>query len=393
MLITTQKDLDIFCETVENAPFITVDTEFLREKTYFPLLCLIQASGPDGKGVAIDPLVGDLDLTPFFNLMFDPKILKIFHAARQDLEIFFKLTRRVVQPFFDTQIAAMVCGYGDSIGYESLVRNLTGNSLDKSVQYTDWSRRPLSERQIEYAIGDVTFLVEIYQKLSKELEKRGRTSWVFEEEEYLSAPSTYQNPPTDAWERIKVRSPKPKTLAVLREIAAWREEKAQERDKPRGWIMRDETLADMAAQAPTDVAQLKRIRGVSEDLASGNTGKGLIDLIKKTLGSDPKTWPQPGEKDFLPPQAAATVDILKMLLKIQCAENEVAQKLVADQDDLEKLATEAHPDIPALKGWRHEVFGRHALMLKAGTLALGMKKNRITRFKIHDGAEEYKEEA
>ncbi|HQX27582.1 MAG TPA: ribonuclease D, partial [Alphaproteobacteria bacterium] len=299
-------------------------------------------------------------------------------------EIFYNLTGKVVTPFFDTQIAAMVCGYGDSIGYESLVRGLTGHSLDKSVQFTDWSKRPLSKRQIDYALGDVIYLAEIYKKLERELEKHGRTEWVFEEEEILANPETYQNSPERAWERIKLRSPKPKMLAILKELAAWREKRAQDKNLPRSWIMKDETLADMAAQMPETVEQLKKIRGVTPDMAGGHIGKTLLEIIAAAASSDKNAWPKPAERKMISPQATATIDILKMLLKIQASEHGVAAKLVADQDDIERIATEDNPDIAALKGWRFEVFGREAQALKAGEIAVGLKNSKITKYNVSD---------
>ncbi|MCE7887328.1 MAG: ribonuclease D [Alphaproteobacteria bacterium PRO2] len=384
MIITDQKELTKLCKKFSAFPYITIDTEFLREKTYYPKLCLVQVSDPDGNAAAIDPIDGNLDLAPLFDLFMDEKILKVIHSGRQDLEIFYNLTGQVVTPFFDTQIAAMVCGYGDSIGYESLVRGLTGHSLDKSVQFTDWSKRPLSKRQVDYALGDVIYLAEIYHKLRKELEKNGRTEWVFEEEEILADPATYRNEPELAWERIKLRSPKPKMLAVLKELAAWREKRAQDKNLPRNWIMRDETLADMAAQMPETVEQLKKIRGVTPDMAGGHIGKTLLDTINAAISSDKSTWPKPSERKIISPQAAATIDILKMLLKIQAAEHGVAAKLITDQDDIERIAMEDNPDIPALKGWRFEVFGREALALKAGKIAVGLKNSKITKYNVGD---------
>jgi ribonuclease D len=381
-LITDQKRLNEFCASLKGAPFIAIDTEFLREKTYYPKLCLVQVSGPDGHAKAIDPLEGGLDLSPLYELLYDPEILKVIHAGRQDLEIFYNLTKKVVDPIFDTQIAAMVCGYGDSVGYEALVRNITQHQLDKSAQFTDWSKRPLSERQIEYALGDVTHLIPVYKHLKSELEKRGRIEWVFEEEEILGDPKTYQNDPYVAYTRIKVKTPKPKTLAVLRELAAWREKQAQDRDIPKGWLMRDETLADMAAQMPRNEAQLKKIRGVSEDMAKGSMGRALLDVIEKALESDPKTWPQVEKRKPIPPNVAATVDILRMLMKVQCSEEGVATKLLASSEDLEALAQDDHADVPALKGWRFELFGREALALKHGHLAIGLKGSKIVKFKV-----------
>jgi ribonuclease D len=389
MIIQNQDELNALCKGLAAQPYFTIDTEFLREKTYYPKLCLVQVSGPDGKAAAIDPLVGNLDLEPLYALLSNERVLKVFHAGRQDLEIFYRLTGKVVKPFFDTQIAAMVCGYGDSIGYESLVRNITGNSLDKSVQFTDWSQRPLSKRQIDYALGDVTYLVQIYKHMAEELEKQGRTEWVFEEEEILADPATYENHPEEAYQRIKMRSPKPKTLAVLRALASWREKRAQDRDIPRTWVMRDDTLADMAAQMPTSPEQLAKIRNMSTDFANGHIGQQLLQTIQEALASDKNTWPQPEQKNFFPHTATATVDVLKMLLKVQSLEHGVATKLIASKEDIEAIAIEKNPDVPALKGWRYEVFGKDAMELKKGQLAIGLKGTKITKYKVSKDLDSY----
>ncbi|MCC7305494.1 MAG: ribonuclease D [Alphaproteobacteria bacterium] len=382
MIVDTQEDLEGLCADLKTYPFITIDTEFLREKTYYPKLCLVQVGTPEGNAAAIDPINTNLDLSPLFDVIFDEKVLKVIHSGRQDLEIFFNLTGKVVHPIFDTQIAAKVCGYGDSVGYENLVRNLTGASLDKSVQFTDWSKRPLSQRQIDYALGDVIHLVEVYRKLTAELDKRGRTEWVFQEEEILEDPATYQNNPDEAWERIKIRSPKPKTLAVLKALAAWRERQAQRKNIPRSWVMRDETVADMAAQMPGTPEQLAKIRGVSEDLAFGGTGRILLDTIDEAVNTDKSAWPKVPERKMIPPQAQPLIEILKMLLRIQCAQHDVAAKLVASSEDIEALAMDSDPENHVLKGWRHEVFGRDALALKAGKISIGLKNGRIVKHEI-----------
>ncbi len=381
-VITDNQRLNEVCENLSRHDFITIDTEFLREKTYYPKLCLIQVSSPEGEAHAIDPIEGNLDLAPLLDLLANQKILKVLHAARQDLEIFYALMNEVPRPFFDTQIAAMVCGYGDSVGYEALVRNITGTQIDKSVQFTDWSRRPLSKKQIDYALGDVTHLCKVYRHLAAKLEERGRTSWVFEEEAILEDPAIYENNPEEAWRRIKVKTPKPKMLAVLREIAAWREIRAQEKNIPRPWVLRDETLADMAAQAPKDAGQLKKIRNMPGDMADRPAGKALLECIQKGLATPKDKMPQPIKKKPLAPQAAATVDVLRMLLKVQCTESEVASKLVASKEDLEAIAMDDNADVPALKGWRYEVFGKEALALKKGKLAIGLKDTNITKFEV-----------
>lgn len=383
MLITDQTALEDFCSSLKACEFITVDTEFLREKTYYPKLCLIQIGDPEGRAAAIDPLAEGIDLAPVYDLLSDEKILKIFHAARQDLEIFYKLTGKVVHPFFDTQIAAMVCGYGDSIGYESLVRNITGGKLDKSVQYTNWSHRPLSDKQIDYALGDVTHLVDIYKQLSSELGKRGRVEWVFEEEAVLEDPTTYDVDVNEMWRKVKVKSPKPQVLAVLRGLAAWREKRAQKKDLPKSWVLRDETLADMAAQAPRDAKSLKKIRNYPADLVDHKIGRQLLEIIDEALKTDPSTWPE--VKRSKPPSARvqAIVEILKLLLKLQSSEHEVASKLIASSSDLEAIAKDDNADVPALKGWRREVFGEEALAMKHGKIAIGLDHDKVVKFDMN----------
>lgn len=383
-VITKQKDLIKVCEDFSKEEFITIDTEFLREKTYFPKLCLIQLGDKDKNAVAIDPLANSIDLQPLFDLLQNKKVLKVFHAARQDLEIFYNLNGAVVEPFFDTQIAAMVLGYGDSIGYENIVRNVSGGSVDKSSQYTNWSIRPLSEKQITYALGDVTHLVDVYLKLAEQLEERGRTSWVFEEEEILSAPETYENHPRDMWKKVKIRSPKPKNLAVLRELAAWREERAVSKNIPRTWVMRDDTLADMASQAPKSLDGLRKIRNIPGEFAKGGKGEQLLKLIKKGLDTPKDDCPAVIKKKPLSPSVSAKVDILKMLLKIQAAECGVAAKLIASSDDLEAIALGETKDIGTLKGWRAKIFGHDAVDLQNGKLAIGLKDSKIVKFNISE---------
>ena len=383
-VLTTSKDVADLCAALEKAPFVTVDTEFMREKTYYPKLCLIQISGPDKNAYAIDPLCDGLDLSPLFDLLDNENVLKVFHAARQDLEIFYNLTGKVVAPVFDTQIAAMVCGYGDSIGYDNLVRSVTGTRIDKSAQFMDWTNRPMSEKQLNYALGDVTHLCDVYVHLRDELEKRDRLSWLFQEEKILRDPATYRVEPYKAWERIKIKSPSRKSLVILRELAAWREKQAQKRDIPKSWVMRDETLADMASQAPSDKKQLTKIRNISKDLAGGKVGDQLIGCIKDALKVPKDDWPKVKKKRQLPAHAAATIDILKMLLKIQSSEHEVAAKLIASSADLEEIALDDQADVPALQGWRREIFGDDALALKHGKLAIGLEGDRIKKFKIEN---------
>ncbi|MFP4313778.1 MAG: ribonuclease D [Alphaproteobacteria bacterium] len=382
MVITNQKELDDICKKFSGENFITIDTEFLREKTYFPKLCLIQLSDKDKNAIAIDPLAKDIDLAPLYDLLKNKNVLKVFHAARQDLEIFYNLTGSVVEPFFDTQIAAMVLGYGDSVGYENLIRNVTGHQVDKSSQYTNWSHRPLSEKQIHYALGDVTHLVDAYLKLSEQLEERGRTRWVFEEEEILADPATYENNPREMWQKVKIRSPNPKNLAVLRELTAWREERAISKDLPRTWIMRDDTLADIASQSPKKAEGLKKIRNIPGEFTKGHKAENLIKLIEKGLKTPAQDCPHVVKKKPLPANVAAKVDILKMLLKIKSSEYGVAAKLIASSDDLEQIAFGETEGIAALKGWRAEVFGEDALAMKDGKIAIGLKDGKIVKINI-----------
>lgn len=383
-IITKSDDVAAFCKELSVHEFVTIDTEFLREKTYYPKLCLVQLSGPDKKARAIDPLVEGIDLSPLFELLANKDILKVFHSGRQDLEIFYNLTGAVVQSFFDTQIAAMVCGYGDSVGYENIVRQVSGYQVDKSSQFTNWSIRPLSDKQITYALGDVTHLCDVYLHLKAELEKRGRTEWVAQEERILNNPDTYANDPYKAWERIKIKSPKAKSLVVLRELAAWREMQARKRDIPKTWVMRDDALSDMANQAPQNKNQLAKIRNVSKEMAEGKTGVQLMKVIAKGLETPRDTWPVPKRKASLSQGAMAMVDILKMLLKVQSAVHDVAPKVIASAADIEAIAQDDNADVPALEGWRRDVFGEDALAVKNGKLAIGLKDGKITVFKIAD---------
>lgn len=389
MLIHSQDELEAHIKTFKNAEFLTIDTEFLREKTYYPKLCLIQIGDPEKNAIAIDPLNQNINLRPVLDLLFNPDILKIFHAGRQDMQIFFELTGKIVNPIFDTQIAAMVCGYGDQVGYENLVRNISDIQIDKSAQFTDWSNRPLSNRQIEYALGDVTHLVDVYKALRGELDKSGRTKWVFEEEEILNDPKTYQVDPYECWQRIKIKTPRPKTLAILRELAAWREKEAQRLNKPKNWILRDDTLADMAALAPRDENKLKRVRNFSDDLAKGKVGRELLNIIKKAETSPKDTWPQVIRKKPVEPSVQSIAEALRMLLKIISHNSNVAPKLIADRDDIDAIAKNNDADVPALRGWRYDLFGKHALAMKNGELAIGLKDSKIVIYRIDDSSQTF----
>lgn len=369
-MIANTQELTAFCARLSSAPYITVDTEFMREKTYFPQLCLVQVAGPD-EARAIDPLAPGMDLAPLFELLANPKVIKVFHAARQDIEIFLHLSDAVPQPLFDTQVAAMVCGFGDSVGYETLASQLAKARIDKSMRFTDWSLRPLTEKQVQYALADVTHLRVVYEKLLRKLERNGRLEWLSEEMGALSEPGTYRTNPEDAWRRLKPRSSSPKFLAVLKELAAWREREAQERDIPRQRMLRDETLMEIAAHHPADTNELGRTRGLGKGLVEGKMGIALLEAVKRGLALPEDQIPKPPERVELPRGLGPVVDLLKVLLKMKCDEHGVAQKLVANTADVEAIAASDDSDVPALHGWRRELFGEDALALKHGHLGLG----------------------
>lgn len=380
-LITTNAALQAFCATLTDCPYITVDTEFMRERTYYAKLCLLQISGPDREAVGVDVLAGeeDLDLAPVWELFANKNIVKVFHAARQDLEIVYQLSGTLPAPLFDTQIAAMVCGYGDQVGYEALVNDICKAKADKSSQFTDWTHRPLSQKQITYALNDVIFLKEIYESLKNRLDKKGRNDWVLEETQNLLDPALYQFPPRESWQRLKLRSPKPRDLAVLRELAAWREEEAQKKDVPRGRILKDETLLDLTYQKPRTEAELARIRGVSADMAKGKFGKLILDSMERGLAVPDQDCPAVAGKEPLPQRLTPVLEMLKMLLRIQASDHDVAARLIASSDELESYVKDPK-SIPCLThGWRHEVFGKHAEEMIAGKIALALKGGKIQK--------------
>ncbi|MCB1531055.1 MAG: ribonuclease D [Rhodospirillales bacterium] len=384
MIIQTQDDLEDFCAALARGPYLTIDTEFLRDKTYYSKLCLIQMAGPDVEARALDMIGTTLDWTPVYDLLVNENVLKVFHAARQDLEIFYQINGKIPHPIFDTQVAAMVCGYGDSISYSALVQDITGHPLEKSAQFTDWSRRPLSQKQLTYALNDVTYLREVYEKLHDTLRKKGRESWVNAEMTILTTPETYDSHPENAWERIKIRSDKPEVFAILKELAAWREATAQKKDVPRGRILKDETLADLALYKPKDMEGLLRVRSLPKPVAKGETGEKLVKLIKKAVQSPKDTWPRRENSRPFPKTARSTLEMLKMLLKINTGEADVTPKIIASAQDMERLAAEDAPDIPALKGWRHEIFGKDALRMKAGKLALTLQDGEIRLIELEE---------
>ncbi len=376
-IITDTESLAAFCSRLEKSAFITVDTEFMREKTYYPKLCVIQLASED-EALAVDAMAEDIDLSPLLDLMANEKVLKVFHAARQDLEIFYHLMGKLPAPLFDSQVAAMVCGFGESVGYETLVKKLAGAVIDKSSRFTDWAHRPLTDRQIKYALADVTHLRTIYEKLSKSLGKNARYEWLDEELAKLTDEKIYQFPPREAWRRVKSRGPKPRFLAILREVAAWREEEAQRKDIPRNRILRDEALSEIAHHVPKSVQDLSRTRGLGNRMAEGSAGKAILKAVAAGLDVPKDECPQVQRKPHLPRGIGPVTDILKVLLKMKCEEHEVAQKLVAGGDDVEKIAAYGDKaEVAALHGWRQHIFGNDALLVRDGKVALVVEKQRL----------------
>lgn len=375
-VVTSTRDLADACGRLAKHPFVTVDTEFMREQTFWPKLCLIQLAGPEDE-LVVDPLAPGLDLKPFFALMADEHVVKVFHAARQDIEIVHYKAGLVPKPVFDTQVAAMVCGFGDSISYVNLVKRITNRDLDKSSRFTDWARRPLSQSQLKYALGDVTHLRDVYLHLKAELDQSGRAHWLDQEMAGLIDPSTYEVDPEGAWQRLKLKVRNRRSLGVLMELAAWRDRAAQAQDVPRNRVLRDEALYDIANQQPQDAAQLGQLRTLSDGFSRSSKAREIIDAVKRGLARDPKSLPPIQHGTAMTPEATALVDLLRVLLKAAAVRHGVAPRLIADTDDLERIATERDPDIAALKGWRRELFGEDALQLKRGELALVVQRGEV----------------
>lgn len=376
-LITTTSDLADACARFAAQPFVTVDTEFMRETTYYPKLCLIQMAGPDGEGVLVDPLSAGLDLEPFFDLMIDEGVVKVFHSARQDLEIIWLLGEVLPHPFFDTQVAAMVCGYGDSVSYEQLVNDLAKAKIDKSSRFTDWSRRPLSEAQLAYALSDVTHLVTIYETLAGQLLATDRGAWLDEEMGILTSPETYRADPAQAWRRLAGRMRKPREIAVLMEVAAWREREAQTRNVPRGRILKDEAVIDVASSAPRSVEALGRLRSIPAGFERSRTGADILAAVERGFDRDLSEIRLPERGRPRSGNNGALVELLKVLLKAVSEGEKVAPKIIATVDDLEAVADDDDADVPVLHGWRRELFGEKALALKSGRLALSAEQGRV----------------
>ncbi|UTW53110.1 ribonuclease D [bacterium SCSIO 12827] len=377
-LITDNDELRAFCAPLATVEYVTVDTEFIRERTYWPVLCLLQIGGPDG-AAAVDALAPGIDLTPVFELLANRNVLKVFHAARQDMEIFCRAMDDCPAPVFDTQIAAMVCGFGDSVGYETLVAKLAKATVDKSSRFTDWAARPLSDKQISYALSDVTHLRTVYEKLQAKLEKSGRLAWVASEMEALHNRSFYETDPMEAYQRLKVRRPTARLLAILREVAAWREIEAQRADVPRNRIVRDESIVEIAHHPPKSVENLARIRGLSQKMAEGWQGRQIMEAVERGRALPDDECPTPVEKLVLPRGIGPVADLLKVYLKMCAEESGVAQRLIANSEDIDTIAAFGEDaDVPALKGWRRELFGEAALKLRDGRMGLAIKDRVLT---------------
>jgi ribonuclease D len=386
-LITSNDDLAAACKRLAHHRFVAVDTEFLRETTFWPILCVVQVAS-DEEAVAIDALAEGIDLSPLFALMADEAVVKVFHAARQDVEIFWKLAGLVPKPMFDTQVAAMVCGYGDQVSYSELVNSICRVALDKSSRFTDWSRRPLAAAQVDYAIADVTYLRDIYRVLLEKLSKSGRLSWLQDEMNILTSPATYEQHPERAWERLKNRARKPRDLAVLMELAAWRETEAQTRDVPRARILKDDALVEIALAAPRTAEALANLRACPRGMERARAGGEILRAVEQGLARDLKTVPKIERERRAPPGCAATVELLKVLLRQVCDQTGVAGKMIATVDDLEMIAADDRADVAALHGWRRNLFGARALELKRGRLALTVEDGKVVTLEWRDAEAE-----
>ena len=381
-LIDTTEALEDACARLRRHPFVTTDTEFLRETTFWPKLCVIQLASPDDVFV-VDALAPGLDLASFFALMADTGVIKVFHAARQDVEIVWNLAKLIPTPLFDTQVAAMVCGYGDQVSYGDLAQRVAHVTLDKSSRFTDWTRRPLSEAQIDYAQADVTHLRDIYLHLRARLEKTDRAEWLDGEMAALASPATYEQKPENAWERLKGRARKPRDMAVLMELAAWREHEAQSRDVPRSRVLKDDVLVEIALAAPRDAAALGNLRAFPRGLERARVGEQILAAVERGLLRDPKTVPKV-DRERRPQKDTAAVELLKVLLRQVAERHGVASKMIATVDDLEAIAASDQADVAALSGWRRELFGEKALQLKKGRLALTVDGGRVATLEWRD---------
>lgn len=383
-IITTTADLAAFCAEAASQPYVTVDTEFVRERTYYSKLCLLQMAMPgkgDEGGAIVDPLAEGLDLSPVYELFANPNVVKVFHAARQDLEIFFVERGIIPAPLFDTQVAAMVCGFGEQAGYETLVRRIAKAEVDKSSRFTDWSRRPLSEAQLRYALADVTHLRLVYEHLAQRLQKTGRAPWVAEEMAVLNDPATYRTDPDEAWERVKTRTSSARFLGVVRELARFRESYAQARDIPRSRVYKDDALVELASVKPLTEADLAKSRLLLREGRRGDIAEGILAAIKRAVEMKPEDLPRVDPQRDQPQINPALADLLRVLLKARAESEGVAQKLIASAADLDAMAG-GERDLPLLHGWRHEAFGAEALLLCEGKVALAAKGSTVVAIRL-----------
>ena len=382
--LTTEAELDAFCTMAQMHPFVTIDTEFLRERTYYSKLCLLQIAVPGtcvDDAVLVDPLSPDMRLEPLYRLFRDTSVVKVFHAARQDLEIFWNDAKIFPTPLFDTQVAAMVCGFGEQVGYETLVRKIVKEQVDKSSRFTDWSRRPLTDAQKTYAIEDVTHLRGVYLFLKEELERTDREAWVVEETQSLTDPAIYDVVPSEAWRRIKTRTSSNKFLAYVRELAAFREQYAQTRNVPRNRVYKDDAMVELASTKPTTQEDLSKSRLLLREARKGEISDGILNAIKTVNAMDPETFPKlPKSNDKLQVNPALA-DLLRVLLKAKSEGSDVAQKMIANTSELDALAG-GQRDLPSLKGWRMDVFGSDALRLCEGRVGLAVKGNKVKLFEL-----------
>lgn len=382
-IIETTADLQDLARELATAPYVALDTEFMRDSTYWPKLCLIQIAAPDVAAI-IDPLAEGIDLTPFFELIAKPEIVKVLHAGRQDIEIFWNKGRVIPDPLFDTQIVAMVCGFGEAASYETLARKIAHAEVDKSARFTDWARRPLTRRQLEYALADVTHLRVVYEKLSEELARTGRASWVAEEIAALKSEELYALDPTLAWKRLKPRTANKRFLTALAAVAEWREREAQARDVPRNRVLKDEVLLELAATPPEDGEALERIRAVPKGFGASKMGKSLLEAIAAAKNNPPPAFiPDHNHRRHRDPSPAA-VDLLKTLLRLRAEHARVAPRLIANADDIERLAAGEDEGVAALTGWRREVFGKDAIALRNGQLAIALENNEAVVVELED---------
>ena len=383
-VITTQAELDSVIRELEKSDFVTIDTEFIRETTFWPELCLIQMAAP-GVTALVDPLSPEIDLKPFFALMANEAITKVFHAARQDIEIVFHLGGLIPHPVFDTQVAAMVCGFGDSVSYDQLVQKVTGAQLDKSSRFTDWRHRPLSDKQLDYALADVTHLIDVYNHLKVELKREDRAHWLNEEMEILTSRSTYDPKPEDAWKRLKMRLRKPQELAVMQAVSTWREHEARERNVPRGRVLKDDAIYEISQQQPRDAATLAKLRTTPKGWERSSTATALLGAVNAALAIPKDQMPRLPKAPQQAEGSSAAGELLKVLLRLVAEKEGVAAKVLASSDDIDRIAAEGEAaDVPALHGWRREVFGEQALRLVRGEIAIKFERRKIAVFEIKD---------